>query len=499
MKPTIPFVPFLFAFGVLWTMYARKLLIVLAGIAAMAAMSGCRGEGDAAATAPPDAPHRADFSGTIPAGWPLCKPFADDNGETVQGFLVVDKVKDHPNLAGSGVEPGDICLSWGTFNPEAPETLREAWLAFLGHDAGDEEPFWFARDRDGKTEVFSCGMGELFECAAALGTFGLELRPAAFRKEDAERIRAAAAARKAANQAGRSELLTLSPPLQEGIEAFGYAFKTADGVWRGRVDMMRSNLQRLALWRRGRSLSALPDCVAEVAWQSGGNGGDGRLEPVGNRTGRDFVRLWEFNNGTDQSPPLVLEMQTPSGGTTNLPALRVPWNDLRIEQAAADPDPFTPEPPDPGLAGTLHPSLVQIPFEPILCFEADDGTLAGRIDRLPTKHLGAGADGAGNGDFGDSLAIYRISVFRTPVGAGQKPDTVFCATRRMDGNNGGHTYVDVTWEYSLGVATQSIEPPGAVLTALDFQRWPMATPELGLDMLESSIPAHPVRWRELCK
>lgn len=172
--------------------------------------------GDAPA---PDAAHWADFSAPIRPGWQLGKPFANENCETLPGFLVVEKVKDHPTIRGSGVEVGDICLSWGTLDPEPPETLREAWLAFLVYEANDEDEFWFARDRDGKTEVFSCGMVELFECMVALGTFGLELRPVPFKKEDAERILAAAAARKAANMAERGELRTLSPPLQEEVEA----------------------------------------------------------------------------------------------------------------------------------------------------------------------------------------------------------------------------------------------------------------------------------------
>ena len=44
----------------------------------------------------------------------------------------------------------------------------------------------------GKIEVFSCSMGELYECMVALGTFGLELRPVPFSDDDAERITDAA-------------------------------------------------------------------------------------------------------------------------------------------------------------------------------------------------------------------------------------------------------------------------------------------------------------------
>jgi hypothetical protein len=168
--------------------------------AAVAALStGCgqdvvRTEASAAA----DAERRADFRGIIPPSYPICAPFVDDNDETVEGFLVVQTVKDHPSLKNSGVMVGDVCLSWGTRYPEAPETLRDAWLDFLNRRFDDEAVCWFARDKGGKVEVFSCGAAELYECEVALASFGLELLPTAFPEKDAERIRAAAAARKRA-------------------------------------------------------------------------------------------------------------------------------------------------------------------------------------------------------------------------------------------------------------------------------------------------------------
>lgn len=193
-----------------------KFFLVFAGIAAVAAMSGCRRQVGTDAAPQQDAAPWADFSGPIRPGWQLDKPFADDNSETLQGFLVVEKVKDHPNLRSSGVEVGDICLSWGTPDPEPPATLREAWLAFLANEAGDDEAVWFARNRDGRTEVYSCSMGGLFECMVSLGTFGLTLRPVAFPPEEAERIRTAAAAQKEANRAARGERTTLSPEASPG-------------------------------------------------------------------------------------------------------------------------------------------------------------------------------------------------------------------------------------------------------------------------------------------
>ena len=130
----------------------------------------------------------ADFSGTIPMAWDCREPFAIDGCEPAHGFLVVEKVKDHPSIVGSGVEAGDICLSWGTRLPEPPKTLRDAFLAYLCNDADDGDLCWFAHNRDGKIEVFSCLMGELYECMASPGTFGLELRPVAFADEEVERI-----------------------------------------------------------------------------------------------------------------------------------------------------------------------------------------------------------------------------------------------------------------------------------------------------------------------
>lgn len=138
----------------------------------------------------------ADFSGIVPVGWPLCKPFVDEELTAVRGFLVVEKMEDHANLHASGVKVGDIFLSWATSEPEVPETLRDAWLDFLIWGRGDEDVCWVARDQDGRIEVFPCDAGLLYECMVSLGTFGLALRPTAFSDEDVERIRAAAEAQK---------------------------------------------------------------------------------------------------------------------------------------------------------------------------------------------------------------------------------------------------------------------------------------------------------------
>ncbi|MBR4612063.1 MAG: hypothetical protein IKO40_05035, partial [Kiritimatiellae bacterium] len=123
----------------------------------------------------------------------------------------------HANLKASGVKVGDIVLSWATRYPEVPETLREAWLDFLNWGRSEEDVCWLARDNAGEIEVFPCDACMFYECMVALGTFGLALRPTAFPDEEVERIAAAAEARKKADMERRADLLTLSPPLQEGV------------------------------------------------------------------------------------------------------------------------------------------------------------------------------------------------------------------------------------------------------------------------------------------
>jgi hypothetical protein len=470
---------------------------------AIAAMTGCRRGGGKDEAAPWwETAHEADFSGTISPGWPLCDPFMDSNYESAQGFLVVEKVEDHPNLEMSGVKVGDICLSWNTRYPEVPETLREAWLDFLNWGRGDEDVCWFARENGGEIEVFSCGAGILYECMVALGTFGLALTPTEFDNERFEKIEAAAKARKNAAAAEREELLTLSPPLQDRVQSFEFAFKTDDGAWRGRVDKMDNNMGRLALWWRGRSLSAFPHLVTEVAWRPDGDGGNGSYEPVAGYN-PFFVRLEKSEPGTGETPTLVLVVLTSAGEERRLAAQRALWWDLRIEQAASEPDPFVPEQPEQGFEKTLHPSLVRVPFEPVLCFEADDGTIAGRIDHLPTKDLAEWREPWKRVDFDDTLRIYRIALFKCPVKAGAEPMSVFYATRRVNGTSGGHTYVDATWWHSLDVNVGEVDPPGGTyLTSLELQQWPVASPQLGYEELErlggTRVPAHLVRWKELC-
>ncbi len=137
--------------------------------------------------------------------------------------------------------------------------------------------------------------------------------------------------------------------------------------------------------------------------------------------------------------------------------------------------------------GTLHPSLCAAPFNPVGCFATEDGKFAGRIDRLP-KLL---RDGRGN-----PPEIFRVALFLIPVHAGDKPETVFYATLREEGNGGNHSYLDIEWHYSLAVCVHDTEPkPGQELPTFLLVNWWGGYPEIG-DM-EWERPARYAVWREL--
>lgn len=167
-------------------------LIAIAAVIAAMAMEKAIARNTAPSSAAPLG--MADFTGAIPPQWPLCKPFVDDNGEAVKGFLVVEAVKDHPGIVGSGVKPGDICLSWSTRSPEVPQNLCDAWLDFLSRGRNDEYLCWFAREDSGNIDILSCHAPELSECEASLGTFGLTLVPKAFDEDRFGKIRDSALA-----------------------------------------------------------------------------------------------------------------------------------------------------------------------------------------------------------------------------------------------------------------------------------------------------------------
>ncbi len=402
-------------------------------------------------------PYMAEFSGTVPVEWPFCKPFVDDNAEDVRGFLIVEKVKDHPTIKDSGVKPGDICLSWATQWPEVPETLRDAWLGFLNWGRGDEDVCWFARDVNGIVEVFSCDAVCLYECMASPRTFGLALAPKAFGREAVDRIEKAVAVRSgnafdearisheedewseaaanrnlagltsamlardsgaakqffkfpvrrpgrlpdveeanfdaafeeifddaffaefenAAKSKGRnlweqlgwrgffapglssddgksvtgidyvsaaerkhlealqkSEILALPPALRNGVVRPLFSFKTDDGSWRGRLDVMEEDAIRIALWTQERPLSEPPDISCGVAFVPDGNGGNGCYLPIPGQNHGVFSGLVENCIGSDETPPLELLLSQVPAQTNAIMAeseLWLNWLDGKME------------------------------------------------------------------------------------------------------------------------------------------------------------------------
>ena len=135
----------------------------------------------------------ADFTGTIPETWPLCPPFIDGNVEAAKGFLVVEAVKPCHTSDASGVQPGDIFLSWDSDTPAPTDILLDNWLSFLQWKRDPGGCCWFARDCDGTIQIFSCEAEVLFECEVALGTFCLRLVPAVFAPVEIQRILVAVA------------------------------------------------------------------------------------------------------------------------------------------------------------------------------------------------------------------------------------------------------------------------------------------------------------------
>jgi hypothetical protein len=151
-----------------------------------------------------DAARSADFAAGIPAHWPYCAPFADENANATTGFLVVDRVKECHASDCSGVHPGDIFLAWEASFPDPGDTLLDGWLSFLRWKRDPGGLCWFARDRGGTIQLFSCEAEMLFECHASPATFCLELVPRVFAPEAFRRIREAIAA-------------AVPPPAQDGI------------------------------------------------------------------------------------------------------------------------------------------------------------------------------------------------------------------------------------------------------------------------------------------
>lgn len=133
----------------------------------------------------------ADFSGAIPRHWPFCSPFDNGDMEMQTGFLVVDQVESCHAADCAGIEPGDILLSCGTDLPAPEKNLVDAWLAFLlckgDNPRGNPgKRCWFARCRNGKTDVYALDWDSLYVCGASLGTCFVRFKPQPFGKGECD-------------------------------------------------------------------------------------------------------------------------------------------------------------------------------------------------------------------------------------------------------------------------------------------------------------------------
>lgn len=254
---------------------------------------------------------------------------------------------------------------------------------------------------------------------------------------------------------------------------------------------------RVALWKKGRALSGMPDfagrCVPSVPeaadsaclWTLAAPDRAALFAGLRTRPANG-----DSGTGTGEGAPVDLYLRTKKG-LECLSAHARGWWKLRSEQAAGETDVFRSEPvPEEELAA-LHSSLKRVPFENVLCFEADDGSFAGRIDflteaRLDPAHAPDPPD--------DDLALFRVAVYEAPVRGWQEPRFVFYATQRMEGSGGTHSYVDITWRHSLGVDILG-DADGLQIAALELRCWSVSLPECGL--LDWKVPMHLAKWADI--
>ncbi len=93
--------------------------------------------------------------------------------------------------AQTGVKVGDILLSFcGDVRGVdfSKRTLRASCGEYSKMWGCSEGDCYFARMLEGKTEVFSCGSGELFPCEVAKGTAFLRVTPKRFDRVQMERL-----------------------------------------------------------------------------------------------------------------------------------------------------------------------------------------------------------------------------------------------------------------------------------------------------------------------
>ncbi len=298
----------------------------------------------------------------------------------------------------------------------------------------------------------------------------------------------------------------LPRPFYAPIAALRFAFETDDGTWRGRLDDLTDGSHRLSLWRKGRSLAAIPDfsatCLPSVPdpdaspslWTPAAPSANAlfaglRAPPV--------PRNPDPYDLADPGTPLELLLRTDpaSPAVSAHPARARVWHNLLAGQSASEPTVFSHSPVPENELVALHSSLKRLPFENVFCFEADDGSFAGRVDFLPSLRL-APAHEPSPPD--DDLALFRVAVYTAPVRGWQKPEFVFFATQRMEGSSGTHTYVDVSWGRSLGVDVAGAKADGGCeFASLDLVSWSVDSPELGWTDWKATM--HLARWSDILR
>ena len=123
---------------------------------------------------------------------------------------------------------------------------------------------------------------------------------------------------------------------------------------------------------------------------------------------------------------------------------------------------------------TIAPGYSEM-CDPVLCFETDDRTIAGRVDKEE------------DGDF--RILLYD-GFARTGRGIprGENPTAVFHATRIYEGSGGNHVYLDRFGRYALDVAVVGL------VEAPELQLFERAT---WMGAFEEGRPAHYANWPDL--
>ena len=97
---------------------------------------------------------------------------------------------------------------------------------------------------------------------------------------------------------------------------------------------------------------------------------------------------------------------------------------------------------------TLHESLLDKKFAPVMYFETDDGKTVGRIDSF-------------------NMIDHRIALYNKPVHPGDRPADTFLAVKVVEGRNGSHTYLDTYWHYFISINKDG--PMGAPQLEINYR------------------------------